>query len=96
MRLPRVRFTIRGMMVAVAGSSVALAYLGAGSTKLGCGETSVRQTFRVMDDRDGRRIDGARFELIPDYSAPPTAYNDRVRRFRESDLPGAETGTQLE
>jgi hypothetical protein len=73
MRLPRVRFTIRGMMVAVAAGAVALAYLGTGSTKLGCGETSVRLTFRVMDDRDGRPIAGARIELIPDYSVPPTA-----------------------
>jgi hypothetical protein len=73
MWLPRVRFTLRSMMVAVAGSAVALAYLGTGSTKLGCGETSVWLTFRVVDDRDSRPIAGATIELIQDYSAPPTA-----------------------
>jgi hypothetical protein len=61
------------MMVAVAGGAVALAYLGTGSTKIGCGETRVPLTFRVMDDRDGRPIAGAKIELIDDYSAPPTA-----------------------
>jgi hypothetical protein len=73
MWFPRVQFSIRGMIVAVAGSAVVLAYLGTGSAKLGCGETSVRLTFHVVDDRDGRPIAGARIELIQDYSAPPTA-----------------------
>jgi hypothetical protein len=73
MRMPRPRFTVRQMMIAVAGSAVALAYVGTGSTKLGCGETSVRLTFHIVDDRDGRAIAGAKVELIDDYSAPPTA-----------------------
>jgi hypothetical protein len=71
--MPRVRFTMRQMMVAVAGSAVALAYLGTGSTRLGCGSASVLLTFHVVDDRDGRPIAGARIELIRDYSGPPAA-----------------------
>jgi hypothetical protein len=73
MWLPRARFTLRGMMVAVACSAVALAYLGTGSTKLGCGMTSVWLTFRVVDDWDDQPIAGARIELIQDYSVPPPA-----------------------
>ena len=48
MRLPRVRFTLRQMMFAVAGSGVALACIGMGSTKLGCGSASVLLTFHVV------------------------------------------------
>jgi hypothetical protein len=70
---PRVQFTVRSMMVAVAGSAVALAYLATGSTKLGCGTASVRLTFHVVDDLDGKPVTGARFKLIWDDSAPPTA-----------------------
>jgi 5-hydroxyisourate hydrolase-like protein (transthyretin family) len=70
---PRVRFTVRSMMVAVACSAVTLAYLGTGSTKLGCGSASVLLTFHVVDDLDGRPVARARVELIRDYTAPPTA-----------------------
>jgi hypothetical protein len=73
MRVPRVRFTVRQMMVAVAGSAVALAYLGTGSTRLGCGSASVLLTFHVVDDQDGRPIAGARIALTWDYSGPPAA-----------------------
>ena len=73
MTLPPPRFTIRRMMIAVAGSAVAFAYLGTGSTKLGCGETSVWLTFHVMDDVNGRPIAGARIQLIQEYGASPIA-----------------------
>ena len=73
MRLSRPRFTIRGLMIAVAGSAVALPYVGTGSTKLGCGMTSVWLTFHVVDDVDGRPIAGARIELIQGYSVSPIA-----------------------
>jgi hypothetical protein len=73
MTLPRLRFTSRGMMIAVAVSAVALAYVGTGSTKLGCGETSVWLTFHVVDDVDGRPITGARITFIKGYSVSPIA-----------------------
>ena len=59
MRLPRVQFTVRQMMIAVAGSAFVLAYIGTGTSKLGCGSASVRLTFHVLDGRNGRPIAGA-------------------------------------
>jgi hypothetical protein len=59
MRLPGVRFTVRRMMVAVAIVAVALAYLGTGTTRLGCGETDVLLSFQVIDDLDGRPVSRA-------------------------------------
>ena len=84
MTLPQLRFSIRGLMIAVAGSAIALAYLGTGSTKLGCGETSVWLTFHVVDDRDGRPIAGARITFIKGYSVSPisstmTGYDGSAR-----------------
>ena len=73
MWLTRMQFTVRSMMIAVACSAVALAYVGTGTTKLGCGSASVLLTFHVVDDVDGRPIDGAKIDLIRDYSLPPTA-----------------------
>ena len=73
MTFPPPRFTIRRLMIAVAGSAVALAYVGTGSTKLGCGETTVWLRFHVMDDVNGRPIPGARVELIQEYGASPIA-----------------------
>jgi hypothetical protein len=67
----RVRFTVRSLMIAVAASAVALAYLGTGSTRLGCGSASVVLTFHIVDDLDDRPVAGARLELIRDYSVPP-------------------------
>jgi 5-hydroxyisourate hydrolase-like protein (transthyretin family) len=58
-------------MVAVAGSAVALAYLGTGSTKLGCGRATVLLTFHVLNVLDGRPVAGAKIALIRDYSGPP-------------------------
>jgi hypothetical protein len=73
MRLPRVRFTVRRMMVGVAVVAAALTYLGRGSTRLGCGSVNVLLTFRVVDDRDGSPVPGASIGLFRDWSGPPTA-----------------------
>jgi hypothetical protein len=73
MRVPRLQFTVRRTMVAVAVCAVALAYVGTGSTRLGCGRASVPLTFHVVDDLDDRPIAGAEIALIRDYSAPPAA-----------------------
>jgi len=73
MRLPRVRFTVRRTMVAVAVIAVALTYLGRGSTRLGCGSVNVLLTFRVVDDRDGSPVPGASVGVFQEWSGPPTA-----------------------
>ena len=84
MTIPLVRFTIRKLTMTVAGSAVALAYVGTGSTKLGCSETTVWITFHVVNDEDGRPIPGARVELIQGYGASPiptkkTGYDGSAR-----------------
>lgn len=70
---PRFRFSVKRMMVAVAGVALMLAYLAHGSTKLGCGSITVNLAFQLVDDRNGKPIAGARVELWTDLSAPPTA-----------------------
>ncbi len=57
--------------MAVAGAAVMLAYVGTGSTKLGCGSATVNLTFHLVDDHDGKPIAGAKVELYRDLSAPP-------------------------
>jgi hypothetical protein len=71
--LPRLRFTVRTMMLAVACTALALSYIGTGTTKLGCGHANVLLRFRVIDDLDGRPVGGANVRLIRDYGAPPLA-----------------------
>jgi len=73
MRVPRVRFTVRRMMVVVAVVAVALAYLGTGSTRLGCGSVSLLLTFHVVDDQDGSPVPGASIGLFRDFSGPAKA-----------------------
>jgi hypothetical protein len=70
---PRFRFSVKRMMVVVAGVALMLAYLANGSTKLGCGSITVNLTFQLVDDRNGKPIAGAKVELWNDLSAPPTA-----------------------
>jgi 5-hydroxyisourate hydrolase-like protein (transthyretin family) len=73
MRTPRLQFSVRNMMLGVGGVALALAYLGAGSTKLGCGSATVRLRFQIVNEHDGQPIAGARIELFRDLSAPPMA-----------------------
>ena len=66
----RFQFSVRRMMVVVAGVASTLAYLANGSTKLGCGSATVQLTFHVVDDRNGRPIAGAKVKFGYDLSAP--------------------------
>jgi hypothetical protein len=74
------RFTVRGLMVAVAGVALVLGCLATYHEKLGCGQSSVPLIFHVVDDRDGRPIIGAKIALILDFDAPPA-----VRGVTEDD-----------
>jgi hypothetical protein len=73
MWLPRLRFTVRTMMLAVACTALVLSYIGTGTTRLGCGDVNVLLRFRVIDDLDGRPVAGASVRLIREYGAPPLA-----------------------
>jgi hypothetical protein len=59
------------MMMAIAGIATALACLATHHSKIGCGHSRLPLTFNVVDERDGRPVVGAKFELITDYGRPP-------------------------
>jgi hypothetical protein len=71
--MPLFRYTVRGMMIAVAFVASVLALLATHHSKQGCGQTSVPLVFHVVDDRDGRPVHGATVELYGALGDPPTA-----------------------
>ena len=73
MRLTAVRFSVQSMMIAVGGVALVFAYLATYEARLGCGHTNAILVFRVVDDRDGRPIPGAKIDLITETTGPPYA-----------------------
>ncbi len=65
-------------MFTVAVVAVAMAYLGTGSTKLGCGSARVLLTFHVVDDEDESPVPYAAVGLYRDWTAPATASTTTV------------------
>jgi hypothetical protein len=70
--MPLFRFTVRGMMFAVALVASVMGLLATHHSKLGCGHASVPLVFHLVDDGDGRPVVGAKVELISVSGDPPT------------------------
>src|SRR4051794_30343647 len=70
--MPLFRFTVRGMMLAVALVASVMGFLATYHERLGCGrQASVSLVFYVVDDGDGRPVNEAKVELFDDRGDPP-------------------------
>ena len=96
MRLPRVRITVRRMMIAVAASAFLLA-LGSCADRVWSGHASVPLEFLILDTSTGRPIVGASVSLgevhRTEYAAS-TGLDGRAKlvRYTEAGLAQARRG----
>jgi hypothetical protein len=80
MRLPRPRFTVRRLMIAVAVVAGALAFISATTDVNGSGWATIPLQFTVLDATTGKPVSEATIRLTigPEYQANPTGPDGRT------------------
>src|SRR3954465_11984322 len=71
-QMPQFRFTVRGMMLAVALVASVTGFLATYRERLGCGHASVPLMFQIVDSGDEQPVVGAKVELFNISGDPPT------------------------